>query len=241
MLLKHLAKRGRFLDVGCASGQLIFHLQQLGWEVGGVEVNEGVSAIARFNNLPVHVGTLDTYNDRNKWDAIYLGDVVEHLPNPYETLILARKLLKERGLLVLRTPNSQSGYARVTFLLSRLFRLPWIYSEAPYHLCDWSVMSLTALTHRMGFTVQEFILAPARLPFFYSIGASGLCDDLKAKLKRKGRYALSWGALRYIHDFLAAAVLVSFSWTIGTIFDVATRTSPYITVIAAPREPSQCT
>src|ERR1035441_420802 len=55
LLAEHGVAPGRFLEVGCSSGPLIYHLKELGWDVVGVEVNPGTARIARDNGLVVHV------------------------------------------------------------------------------------------------------------------------------------------------------------------------------------------
>jgi 2-polyprenyl-3-methyl-5-hydroxy-6-metoxy-1,4-benzoquinol methylase len=169
LLAEHGVAPGRFLEIGCSSGSLIYHLQELGWDVVGVEVNPGTARIARDNGLVVYLGTVESIVESvalkgELFDVIYLGDVIEHLPQPLQTLSLLRSVMRPGGTLILRTPNSLCGYAQASLKYAQVFRAPWYYSEAPYHLCEFTPTTLRALITRAGFTVSSLLCQPPRVP-----------------------------------------------------------------------------
>jgi len=52
-LERHGIKKGRFMNVGCATGETIYHLRDMGWEVAGVELNPHTASIAQQSGLDV--------------------------------------------------------------------------------------------------------------------------------------------------------------------------------------------
>lgn len=94
-LLKYI-ENGRILDVGCGDGFFLKYLEERGCEVYGVEPGEVASKYAReILKLNVFTGNLkDTGYQDNQFDAVSMYAVFEHLPNPYETLMEIKRILK---------------------------------------------------------------------------------------------------------------------------------------------------
>ena len=154
-LLKQVNTPGKqFLDVGCANGQLMSHMNSFGWNVCGVDINSNAVSIARSNGLDARNGTLQESSlPAGSFHAIHLGDVIEHVPSPGGMLARVFELLQSQGIVVIRTPNNQNGYARLTTILSLVAGMAWTQSEAPYHLFEFSAKSLSQLLTRHGFVV----------------------------------------------------------------------------------------
>ncbi|MCH7686143.1 MAG: class I SAM-dependent methyltransferase [Planctomycetes bacterium] len=191
-LLKQVHTPGKqFLDVGCANGQLMYHMNSFGWNVCGVDINPDTVSIARSNGLDARCGTLQESSlPAGSFHAIHLGDVIEHVPSPGGMLARVFELLQSRGIVVIRTPNNQNGYARLTTILSQVTGMAWTQSEAPYHLFEFSAKSLSQLLTRHGFVVVSSA-SSGRSSFTYRIGATGYFDELKRTIKhrekRRGR------------------------------------------------------
>jgi 2-polyprenyl-3-methyl-5-hydroxy-6-metoxy-1,4-benzoquinol methylase len=190
-LLQYGCVRGRLLEVGCADGALIHHMRGLGWDVAGIEPNQGAALLARRRGLQVMNEKLD---DRlfppSSFDVIYLGDVLEHLPSVSDALAVLRPLLRPHGLLYLKVPNPESGYATLSRIAAQLFGIPWMYSEAPYHLNEFSPRALRTLLERNGFAIQSVTFRSDGAGFLYAVGASGYFDQLKREMKKSGRRLL---------------------------------------------------
>ena len=106
---------GRLLDVGCGHGLLLDEARLLGWEVEGVEVCETAAAYARGTlGLKVHEAALEDLDlGGERFDAVLLADVVEHLSDPVSALRRCRRLLKPGGVLCVVTPDPSSATARI--------------------------------------------------------------------------------------------------------------------------------
>lgn len=108
-------KAGKILDVGCCTGALLSEAKERGWESHGIDPSVWACKMAKkMHNLSIINGTLDTYHyPKGNFDAITLLDVFEHTPDPKSVLIKIRKLLNEKGVLCLVTPDFGSITARI--------------------------------------------------------------------------------------------------------------------------------
>ncbi len=137
---------GRLLDVGCGSGFYLSEMKKLGWEVHGVEVSpKACAAVQSLYGTPTFCGSLDEAPfSEGSFDVITFWDVLEHLPNPRETLQRAYKLLRPNGYLLVIVPNRRSFY---TYLFGRAY----VHWELPRHLYHFSRKSLVLLAKKVGF------------------------------------------------------------------------------------------
>jgi 2-polyprenyl-3-methyl-5-hydroxy-6-metoxy-1,4-benzoquinol methylase len=136
---------GRLLDVGSGSGIFAARMRTLGWEVTCVEPDGNAAAVARSAfGLDVHTGTVEAAAlPAASFDAITLGHVIEHVPDPIATLAECRRLLRRDGLLVAITPNIRS-------LGRRTFGRHWMHWDVPRHRYLFSTESLAEVTRRAG-------------------------------------------------------------------------------------------
>jgi len=104
-ILEKAPPGGRLLELGCASGSLLFLLREAGFEVQGLEMNAYVADFAgdRFG-VSVSIGTVEKTSADESWDVIVAIDVLEHLMNPLETMTVCRRRLSKAGVLFLQTP-----------------------------------------------------------------------------------------------------------------------------------------
>jgi len=226
---------GRLLDVGCSTGAFIYHMRRLKWQVTGVEVNPDAVAVARQNHLDVVRGKLENCSfDEGSFDVIHMGDVIEHLSSPRETLRAAHRLLRKGGLIVIRTINAKCGFAVSSLLLAKIFRFPWPHSEAPYHLYDFYPKTLSRLLSGVGFEMVS-LNCFGYTPFLYTVGATGFFDDLKSAMKKTGKYRFCLQLLKDIPKLaLVAAILFPF-YIWGTISDRLQGTGARILLIGRRR------
>lgn len=137
--------RGNLLDVGCGNGGLLRHLQGLGWQVEGIDIDPVAVESARKRGFTVHRGTLmeQKYPD-NKFDAITMSHLIEHVPQPAELLRECFRILKPCGQVVIVTPNADS-------FLHRVFKANCMILEPPRHLHIFTISGLRRLVKESGF------------------------------------------------------------------------------------------
>jgi len=141
---------GRLLDVGCAYGFFLQEAKRF-YDVAGIEIAEDAAAYCRQQGLRVLSGVADEGNLARfgKLDVIVLLDVIEHLPNPQETLALCARHLNEGGIIVITTGDFASPYAR-------LARTHWRLMTPPQHLWYFTRASMERFARPLGLHVGSF-------------------------------------------------------------------------------------
>jgi SAM-dependent methyltransferase len=119
---------GKLLDVGCGNGDFMLWMQQLGWQVEGIELDPLAAKIAIERGLRVRVAKIEEADfGQGSFDAITLLHVAEHLPNPARVFEKLAPFLKPGGVLVSVSPNPRS-------IVRRLFGNKWYALDPPRHL-----------------------------------------------------------------------------------------------------------
>ncbi|MFH1545361.1 MAG: class I SAM-dependent methyltransferase [archaeon] len=142
--------RGRILDVGCGIGGCLLKWRQQGWGVSGVELDKGAVNYAKKKfNLNVFFGTLERSKfKKNYFDVITTFHLLEHVQEPKAVLMKARELLKEKGELIIVTPNFDS-------LESKVFGKEWWNIDAPRHFYHFTPKTLGRMIEESGFKIEK--------------------------------------------------------------------------------------
>lgn len=162
--LEPFRRAGRMLEVGCASGLLLKRARERGWMVSGVELSSAAVEHARALGLDVHHGTLeDAPYGPGSFDLVFMGDVLEHVPDCRATLMQVARVLAPGGHVVVRGPITTHSFARRLGLalygaLGRSITL----REPPYHLWEFRPASLRALAVRCG--LEEVAIEQSKIP-----------------------------------------------------------------------------
>jgi SAM-dependent methyltransferase len=162
-IARFLAGRsGRLLDMGCGLGFFLKRVaSSANWSVYGCEVSPAAVRYCHdVQRLPdVACGRLvDCPGVADSFDIITMWDVLDHLAAPEPVLRRCYGLLKDDGLLFIRTPNIRMQLPR-----ARLSKLLGSSGNAsgrlqPFdHQHHYSVWSLRRLLTRNGFQDIEFI------------------------------------------------------------------------------------
>ena len=164
-ILEGFGPRGRLLEVGCAGGFFLDAARARGWEVTGVEYSGAASHFAREDlGLDVRTGSLESAGFADgEFDALYMGDVLEHVVDPMATLAEVRRLLRPRGRLLLSGPITIHSWDRrfgrwVYGLLGRSM----ILRTPPYHLVEFTPRTQRLSLERAGFQVLR--LEQSKIP-----------------------------------------------------------------------------
>ena len=137
------------LEIGCAHGQFLHKLTAQGWTVTGVEPADNAAAAARAQGFDARTGTLSAASfSTNQFDAAFAWMVIEHLPDPRETLDELSRVLKPGGWLALSVPNFGCWEPKV-------FGKYWDAYELPRHLQHFTARTITRVLNDCGFEVEK--------------------------------------------------------------------------------------
>jgi SAM-dependent methyltransferase len=187
----HVPARGALVDLGCWVGFLPAEAQARGWTATGVEPSEFGAAYAR-ERLGVNVIKSDLFEadlPEQSFDAVTMGDVIEHLTDPADALARVRSLLRPGGALWMALPDAGSRVARA------LGRRWW--SVIPTHVQYFTRGSITALLGRAGFEVLELGTSPKAFTVRYYLERIGgyspaVARGLVAGARRAGVAERMW-------------------------------------------------
>ncbi len=154
----------RLLEVGCAGGWLLKRARERGWEVQGVELSPDAVTHARSLGLGVFEGDLlDAGLAGASFDLVYMGDVLEHLPDCRAALDEVARALKAGGHLYLRGPVTTHSLARrLALAVYGLAGATIVLREPPYHLWEFRPRALRGLLARAGLEVVR--LRQSKIP-----------------------------------------------------------------------------
>lgn len=136
---------GRGLDVGCARGDFLEKLRDAGWDAEGVEFMSAAAETARGRGFTVSEGTLEAADFPDaQFDAVFASMVLEHVPEPRQTLNEVRRVLRADGWFVFMVPNFGCWERFV-------FRGYWHGLDLPRHLQHFTATRLRRLLLDSGF------------------------------------------------------------------------------------------
>ena len=155
------------LDVGCATGYLAAALAERNCTTYGLEPDAALAAEARKHCKRVFEWDVESPDGRHELprglDAVLLGDVLEHLRDPWEVLAFMRTLLKPGGVAFVSVPNAVHWRARWAIARGR-FPLDESGTFDRTHLRWFTLDSSRELAVQAGFSVGRERFTPAPLP-----------------------------------------------------------------------------
>ena len=140
--------RGRLLEIGSSFGFLSDYFRRDGWNVSGLDCDPIPSRHAEeVLGIPVFRGILPEAQlpDESK-DAILMMHVIEHVPDPVETLADLKRILRPGGALVLETPRFDS-------LMFRLLGKRERSIACDGHIYFFTTKTLSAMVRKAGFEI----------------------------------------------------------------------------------------
>jgi 2-polyprenyl-3-methyl-5-hydroxy-6-metoxy-1,4-benzoquinol methylase len=159
---------GALLDVGAGTGAFAHTMHTAGWEVTGLEPDTTARANALVN-YKLKLGELSTLHklEANSFDAITMWHVLEHVHDLHGYLETYRRILKDKGRLIIAVPNYTS-YDAATY------KQYWAAYDVPRHLYHFSPASMKTLLEKKG-----FILETVKPMWFDSFYVSMLSEKYK--------------------------------------------------------------
>lgn len=144
LIIDQTVKQGKILDLGAGIGAFLDTMKKKGWEISGIEPDEGARQQAK--NL-FHIDLKETNSldqlPGNSFDAITLWHVLEHVHQLHAYVEKLKLLLKPKGKIFIAVPNYQS-------LDSSIYRSYWAAYDVPRHLYHFTPKAIEILMREHG-------------------------------------------------------------------------------------------
>ncbi|MFI5218774.1 MAG: methyltransferase domain-containing protein [Bacteroidia bacterium] len=154
-LIKSVFPDGKFiLDYGCGTGEFLNGMKKAEWSVKGVEPSEQARMFT-INNYGLEVIEPNLINSlpEKSFDVITLWHVLEHIHQINQTIIVFRKLLKQKGKLIIAVPNCDAADAVY-------YKKHWAAYDLPRHLYHFNPDSMHRLMSSHQFRVVKELTMP---------------------------------------------------------------------------------
>ena len=179
------AAEAHVVDIGCGDGRLLDVLKAScpeGWRYYGVDWSEDAIERVRhkgYNGRTGDVSRLDLTDWEEKFDLALMHQVIEHVRDPRELLVKARRILKPGGVLSIETPDINAWDFR---LLSRRY---WAGYHIPRHFYIFEKNNFSDLARAAGFEIVS--TASLVNPVFWIHSIQSYCAD-KPLLRRIAKF-----------------------------------------------------
>ena len=138
----------RLLDVGCGTGDFLYSCLKKGWQINGIENNKNAK-----NNSRTEVSSFifDDFeflkSQPERFDIITMWHSLEHITDLKQTIVDMKKLLTNKGVIVVACPNHKSFDAM-------FYKESWAAYDLPRHLWHFDKDSISKLfvEHNMQLT-----------------------------------------------------------------------------------------
>lgn len=152
--IKKIKPAGEFFEIGCGMGYFLEYARKNGYLVSGIEYAAlGTRFCKEKFGLNVEQSSFENYSLRpERYDVIFMGDVLEHLIDPLAMLRKAQRMLKPEGVVAVEVPsmfNSMVGRLAVTGY--RLLGMQKKMPMPPYHVNEFTPKTLRTLLQGAGF------------------------------------------------------------------------------------------
>lgn len=104
------------LDIGGGTGWLVSNLKKAESRIDFtqiVDIDENAGQLAIANGHAYFQGRIEEFNSEKKFHLILLLNLIEHVADPLGVILKAGSLLAEGGIIIIKTPNTESWDARL--------------------------------------------------------------------------------------------------------------------------------
>lgn len=117
-IIQTLPRKSYILDVGAGNGELIKTLVDKGFTFDAIDVSKEAVAIAKeklkgIKGATVKLGSVLTYNVKDKYDAIFCFETLEHIKEDKKAIGKIYQYLKPNGLFIMSVPAHMSEWSKI--------------------------------------------------------------------------------------------------------------------------------
>jgi 2-polyprenyl-3-methyl-5-hydroxy-6-metoxy-1,4-benzoquinol methylase len=184
----HSAPR-RLLDVGSHVGRFMYLAQQAGWQVEGIELNSKTArhAVRRTAAVVHHVNAHTLVAAGQRYAAITLTDVLEHVPDPVALLSTLETLIEPGGWIAVKVPCGTSQWYKERTLSALRPNHAVSIAGNLVHVNHFSTRALGLALERSGFRTPNVRTAPPELSASGSVAGRAASHALRLGIYYAGR------------------------------------------------------
>ncbi|QTN38196.1 class I SAM-dependent methyltransferase [Cryomorphaceae bacterium] len=148
-LVEQLTTQRTLLDIGCGTGDFLKELQNNHWSVQGMEPNDAAREKAE-SKLGITLSqdqSLISFED-GSMDVVTMWHVLEHVPDPVDTVAHLHRILRPGGIAVIAVPNFKSKDAEI-------YGPHWAAYDVPRHLFHFAQNGMKGLFEGRGFSFKK--------------------------------------------------------------------------------------
>ncbi|MCM8764572.1 MAG: class I SAM-dependent methyltransferase [Candidatus Omnitrophica bacterium] len=166
---------GSLLDIGCGAGIFLEIMKEKGWEISATEISPYACRYCKENGFDVICCQLEEagFLDSN-FDLVTILDVIAHLHKPQNYLKEIHRILKQDGLLVIKTPHHPS----FLFVFANLFSFTnrsRSLLHIPAQIFHFTPGSIKKFLSRNGFHILSIIRVNDIPAFLLSFSLKSMC------------------------------------------------------------------
>jgi 2-polyprenyl-3-methyl-5-hydroxy-6-metoxy-1,4-benzoquinol methylase len=147
-LAPYFGPEKRLLEIGCASGQFLFHARDRVAEAVGVDLDEGATQLAREMTgcRTISQPLEETDVEKESFDIVCAFQTLEHVPEPVAFIEMLGSYLKPGGVIAIEVPNLYDPL--ISLYDNAAYKKFYYHGE---HVFYFSKRSLETVMTRAGF------------------------------------------------------------------------------------------
>lgn len=156
---KYVSGKGRYMDIGCGSGSVLYFFKKDGWEVKGLELSPVFAEhVKKHMDIDVKVANFLEYETSDRFELVSLRHVLEHLPDSILAMTKISNLLTDGGYAHFEFPNINSLSHRFQRFRNRFIAIRKKYKPgyAPGHCNEFCKSSFKYLLKETGFELVRW-------------------------------------------------------------------------------------
>ncbi|HJS54093.1 MAG TPA: class I SAM-dependent methyltransferase, partial [Chitinophagaceae bacterium] len=152
-------KKANLLDVGSGTGYFAAAMKKAGWQVTGLEPDQGARKVASQEHALQLLPVEELFNlPVSKFDAITLWHVLEHVYDVKKYMATFKKILTDNGKIFIAVPNYKSYDAEA-------YKEYWAAYDVPRHLYHFVPDAMQWLVKDSGLKIVD--IRPMWFDSFY--------------------------------------------------------------------------
>ncbi len=161
-------KKLKILDIGSATGAFVHEALTLGHQADGVEVSrEAIKKANQKYGIELIHGSINEIKQVDYYDVVHLNHVLEHMPDPNDSIAHCHRFLKNGGLLIIEVPQQfLNDLDRLKSVL-KMSKQPEFNAYSLHHTYFFSPKALASIIENNGFSVIQLHTANSnRTPLY---------------------------------------------------------------------------